>query len=29
VTGRSTHDSYLTGQKIVEVLETGLRRWGW
>jgi len=29
VTGRSTPDSYLTGQKIIEVLETGLRRWGW
>ena len=28
VTGRSTPDSYLTGQKMVEVLETGLRRWG-
>jgi putative intracellular protease/amidase len=29
ITGRSTPDSYLTGQKIVEVLEQGLRRWGW
>jgi len=29
ITGRSTPDSYLTGQKIVEVLETGLTRWGW
>jgi putative intracellular protease/amidase len=29
VTGRSTPDSYLTGQKIVEVLENGLRRYGW
>ena len=29
VTGRSTPDSFLTGQKIVEVLENGLRRWGW
>lgn len=28
VTGRSTADSYLTGQKLVEVLEHGLRRWG-
>lgn len=28
VTGRSTPDSYLTGQKLVEVLETGLRQWG-
>jgi putative intracellular protease/amidase len=29
VTGRSTPDSYLTGQKMVEVLEKGLTRWGW
>jgi putative intracellular protease/amidase len=29
ITGRSTPDSYLTGQKMVEVLENGLRRWGW
>jgi putative intracellular protease/amidase len=29
ITGRSTPDSYLTGQKLVEVLENGLRRWGW
>jgi putative intracellular protease/amidase len=29
VTGRSTPDSYLTGQKMVEVLEKGLQRWGW
>jgi len=28
VTGRSTPDSYLTGQKMVEVLEDGLRQWG-
>jgi len=28
VTGRSTPDSYLTGQKMVEVLDEGLRRWG-
>jgi putative intracellular protease/amidase len=28
VTGRSTPDSYLTGQKMVEVLETGLKQWG-
>jgi putative intracellular protease/amidase len=28
VTGRSTPDSYLTGQKMVDVLEHGLRRWG-
>ncbi len=29
ITGRSNHDSYLTGQKMVEVLEKGLKRWGW
>ena len=29
VTGRSTPDSYLTGQKMVEVLDKGLKRWGW
>jgi putative intracellular protease/amidase len=29
VTGRSTPDSYLTGQKLVEVLEEGLRQWGY
>jgi putative intracellular protease/amidase len=28
VTGRSTPDSYLTGEKVVEVLENGLRKWG-
>ncbi len=28
ITGRSTPDSYLTGQKMVEVLEHGLRHWG-
>lgn len=28
ITGRSTPDSYLTGQKVVEVLEHGLRTWG-
>ncbi|WP_035847907.1 type 1 glutamine amidotransferase domain-containing protein [Kitasatospora azatica] len=28
ITGRSTPDSYLTGQKLVEVLEQGLRQWG-
>ncbi len=27
VTGRSTPDSYLTGQKMVEVLEQGLKQW--
>ncbi|HEX8437517.1 DJ-1/PfpI family protein [Archangium sp.] len=29
ITGRSTPDSLLTGQKLVEVLEQGLRQWGW
>ncbi len=29
ITGRSTPDSFLSGQKLVEVLESGLRRWGW
>ncbi|GGX32605.1 hypothetical protein GCM10010297_62490 [Streptomyces malachitofuscus] len=29
ITGRSTPDSYLTGEKMVEVLEEGLRRYGW
>jgi putative intracellular protease/amidase len=29
ITGRSTPDSYLTGEKLVEVLEQGLTRWGW
>ena len=29
ITGRSTPDSYLTGEKMVEVLESGLKRWGW
>lgn len=29
VTGRSTPDSFLTGRKIVEVLENGLTRYGW
>jgi len=29
ITGRSTHDSYLTGEKMVEVLEKGLTRFGW
>ena len=28
ITGRSTPDSYLTGEKVVEVLESGLRQWG-
>jgi putative intracellular protease/amidase len=29
VTGRSTPDSFLSGAKLVEVLESGLRRYGW
>lgn len=29
ITGRSTADSTLTGEKVVEVLEHGLRRYGW
>ncbi len=29
VTGRSTPDAYLTGEKMVEAMEKGLRRWGW
>ncbi len=29
ITSRSTPDSYLCGQKLVEVLDKGLRRWGW
>ncbi|MGK5551213.1 DJ-1/PfpI family protein [Actinomadura kijaniata] len=29
ITGRSTGDSVLTGRKLVEVLDHGLRRWGW
>ena len=29
ITGRSNHDSYLTGEKMVEVLESGLTRYGW
>jgi putative intracellular protease/amidase len=29
ITGRSTPDSYLTGQKMVEVLEQGVTRYGW
>ena len=28
ITGRSTPDSYLTGEKLIEVLEQGLRQWG-
>lgn len=31
ITGRSTPDSYLTGRKLIEVLDgnPGLKRWGW
>jgi putative intracellular protease/amidase len=29
ITGRSTPDAYLTGEKMVEVLEHGLKRYGW
>jgi len=29
VTGRSNNDSYLTGEKMVEVLEKGTKRYGW
>lgn len=29
ITGRSTADSYMTGQKLVEALEKGLKRYGW
>jgi len=29
ITGRSTPDSYATGQRLVEVLEKGLKRYGW
>lgn len=29
ITGRSTPDSYLTGEKMVETLEKGLKRYGW
>jgi len=29
ITGRSTPDSYLTGEKMVEVLEKNLTRYGW
>lgn len=29
ITGRSTPDSFLTGEKLVEVLENGLTRFGW
>ena len=29
ITGRSTPDSFTTGEKVVEVLENGLTRYGW
>lgn len=29
ITGRSTPDSYMTGKKVVEVLENSLKRYGW
>lgn len=29
ITGRSTADSYMTGRKLVEVLDNGLTRYGW
>lgn len=29
ITGRSTPDSFMTGRKIVEVLDQGLKRYGW
>jgi putative intracellular protease/amidase len=29
ITGRSTPDSYLTGEKLVEALEKGTKRFGW
>ncbi|MBV9450804.1 MAG: DJ-1/PfpI family protein [Streptosporangiaceae bacterium] len=29
ITARSTPDSFLGGEKLVEVLESGLRRYGW
>nr|MBW4577611.1 DJ-1/PfpI family protein [Aphanothece sp. CMT-3BRIN-NPC111] len=29
ITGRSNNDSYLTGEKMVEVLDKGLKRFGW
>jgi len=29
ITGRSNHDSYATGEKIVAVLDNGLKRYGW
>jgi len=29
ITSRSTPDHYLCAEKVVEVLEQGLTRWGW
>jgi len=29
ITGRSMSDSYFCGEKVVQVLELGLTRWGW
>ena len=29
LTGRSTQDSHLVGELMVQVLEKGLRRYGW
>jgi hypothetical protein len=29
ITSRTTPDSYLCGEKVVEVLKQGLTRWGW
>lgn len=29
ITGRSTHDAYATGEKVVAVLDRGLTRYGW
>jgi putative intracellular protease/amidase len=29
LTGRSTQDSHLVGELMTQVLENGLRRWGW
>jgi putative intracellular protease/amidase len=29
ITGRSTGDSYMTGELMVQVMEKGLRRYGW
>ena len=29
INSRSTPDSYMTGRMVVEVIENGLRRYGW